>query len=79
MTSADGRVWVINGHPVRDVTGNVAGAVEITLDITERKRAEERLRSVEQEKTTILNSMAEHVVYYDKDFGLTKSQANLRV
>ncbi|MGB2697338.1 MAG: PAS domain S-box protein, partial [Candidatus Zixiibacteriota bacterium] len=70
MTSTDGRVWVINGHPVRDAKGDIAGAVEITLDITERKRAEGKLRFVEQEKATILNSMAEHVVYYDKEMSI---------
>jgi PAS domain S-box-containing protein len=30
----------ISGHPVRDALGNITGAVNITLDITDRKRAE---------------------------------------
>ena len=46
--SPDGRVWFIQGSPVRDEKGKIIGAVEITLDITERKRAEEALRECEE-------------------------------
>jgi len=38
--ASDGRAWFIQASPVRDDNGNTTGAVEITLDITERKRAE---------------------------------------
>lgn len=41
-TASDGRAWFIQASPVRDDDGNITGAVEITLDITERKRAGER-------------------------------------
>ncbi len=51
ISSPDGRYWLIRGSPVRDEQGNVAGAVETTLDITERKQAEEEMeRALEQEK-----------------------------
>ncbi len=40
--ASDGRAWFIQASPVRDDDGNITGAVEITLDITERKHAGER-------------------------------------
>jgi len=33
----DGKAWLIQGSPVRDEQGNITGAVEVTLDITQRK------------------------------------------
>jgi len=44
----DGRAWFILASPVRDEQGNVTGAVEIALDITERKRVEKALRQSEK-------------------------------
>ncbi|MBW2431724.1 MAG: PAS domain S-box protein [Deltaproteobacteria bacterium] len=45
----DGRWWHLKGHPVRDKNGRVTGMTELTLDITERKRAEEALRKAKDE------------------------------
>ncbi|MGB2929959.1 MAG: LuxR C-terminal-related transcriptional regulator, partial [Desulfobacterales bacterium] len=36
--------WFIRGYPVQDATGKIVGAIELTLDITERKQAEKELR-----------------------------------
>lgn len=44
IASPDGRVWRINAAPVKDKAGKVVGAVETVLEITERRRYEERLR-----------------------------------
>ena len=44
VTSPDGRVWNIRGCPVLNEQGDVAGAVEVTLEITDRRRAEEQLQ-----------------------------------
>ena len=45
----DGRWWYIQGHQVRDHNGHVMGMTEITLDITDRKRAEEALLTAKDE------------------------------
>jgi len=45
----DGRAWYIRGDPMRDDKGNIIGAVEVTLDITERKQAERELRKSRQQ------------------------------
>ena len=43
-TTPDGRYWYIQASGVRDGKGDIVGMVELTLEITERKRAEEELR-----------------------------------
>lgn len=48
-TTQDGRSWYIKGSPVLDSNGHFVGMVELTLDITERKQAEEGLRQVHDE------------------------------
>jgi two-component system sensor histidine kinase/response regulator len=40
----DGRAWFIRGYPVRDEEGAVIGGVEVTLDVSDRKRAEDALK-----------------------------------
>jgi PAS domain S-box-containing protein len=42
--TSDGRWWHIKGYPLRDDSGRTVGMVELTLDITERKRAEAELK-----------------------------------
>ncbi len=49
MTSPDGRVWYVKGFPVRDENGCLTGVVEVTRDITERKRDEEKLKKGEMQ------------------------------
>jgi PAS domain-containing protein len=42
-TTPDGRRWFIRDYPVRDQGGDVIGAVEVALDITEGKQIEAEL------------------------------------
>jgi PAS domain S-box-containing protein len=65
MTTTDGRVWFVRGHPVRDTNGNIEGAVVITLEITERKNAEERLRENE-EKFRNLAEQSPNMIFINK-------------
>ncbi|HQO33517.1 MAG TPA: PAS domain S-box protein [bacterium] len=55
VISPDGHCWSIAGSPVRDDNGDIIGAVETTLDITDRKRAEEALRDSEQRLADIFD------------------------
>jgi len=48
ITSPDGRVWFVRGYPVRGKKGNIAGLVEIVLEITDRKQTTEALRESEE-------------------------------
>jgi PAS domain S-box-containing protein len=63
MTTPDGRVWYIRGYPVSDEKGNIIGAVEITQNITERKRNEEALLL----HSLVYRSMQEAVLVFDLD------------
>ncbi len=47
LTTPDGRTWYIKGFPVRDENGILTGVVEVTRDISERKRDEEKLKKNE--------------------------------
>jgi two-component system cell cycle sensor histidine kinase/response regulator CckA len=44
----DGRAWFIRGHPVQDENGSIIGAIETTLEITERDQADKALRENEE-------------------------------
>ena len=48
-TSPDDRAWFIQAAPVRDRRGDTIGGVEIALDITRYKRAEEALQQLRRE------------------------------
>ncbi|NVL89457.1 MAG: response regulator [Desulfobacterales bacterium] len=47
VSCPDGRVWFVRSYPVRDGNDNLAGVVEVALDITEQKRAEEEKKKLE--------------------------------
>ncbi len=63
--------WVLSrSRPVRDEHNTTIGAVEIVLDITARKRAEEAQRASESKLRAIFNSLADGVIVTDLDFNI---------
>ena len=44
IISPDGRVWRTKGYPVRNDRGEIIGGVDVTLEITDRKQAEQKLQ-----------------------------------
>ncbi len=48
MTTPDGRIWYVAGYPVRDKDNKIIGVVESTLNITEIKTAEQKVRKSEE-------------------------------
>lgn len=49
ITIPEGKTWLIRGYPVHDEKGNIAGVVELCLDVSERKEAEEKLEILNKE------------------------------
>jgi PAS domain S-box-containing protein len=47
-TTPDGRSWFIRGYPMRDRHEKIIGGIEVTLDITERKKSEKALKESEK-------------------------------
>lgn len=56
QTLTDGRTWRITGCPVNDSDGRLAGVVEVSEDITERKQLESQIR--QSQKMESLGTLA---------------------
>ncbi len=80
MTTPDGRIWLVRGYPVRDVKGIITGAVEITIEITERKQAEKSLQENEERLRRIIEGANAGYFYIDQEGRFQKvNQAWLRM
>jgi len=60
-TTPDGRAWALKGSPIRDSNGNVIGGIEVTLDITARKLAEDALKKSEARYRHIIEDQTETI------------------
>jgi len=56
MKTPDGRIWRVAGCPVKDKDNNIVGAVESTLDITDKKMAEQKVKE-RSEALSVLNKI----------------------
>jgi len=63
-TTPDGRTWLVGGSSLRDERGRIIGAVEMTEDITARKKAEETLRHYER----AVEGSADLIAGVDRDY-----------
>jgi len=70
IATPDGRVWSIRGYPTRGENGAVTGLLEVTLDITERKQAEEALQAEKNKLQSVIDAMADGLSIQDKDFNI---------
>ena len=59
--------WIVRSSPIRSETGEVVAAMEISLDITPRKRLEEELKKSEQKYYAIFNNIPNPVFVLDQE------------
>lgn len=57
--------WIVNTAPIYDDSGNIIAAMEMCLDITQRKRLEEDLKASEQKYYAIFNNIPNAVLVLD--------------
>ncbi len=65
LTSPDGRTWLVRGYPVREKDQSLLGAVEVTLEITQRKLAEQALQESEERYKTLIQASPDAVTVTD--------------
>lgn len=49
LVTPDGKTWISCGSPIKDSDGSVQGVVHVAMNITARKRAEEKLQMANQQ------------------------------
>ncbi|MFW6133043.1 MAG: PAS domain S-box protein [Planctomycetota bacterium] len=76
VQTPDGRWWYVAGTPVRDDRGQVVGAVEATIEITNRKRAEAALRHGEHRFRTLAQLLPGIVAETDLEGNITFANHN---
>ena len=66
-TTPDGKTWLISGYPIKNEIGENIGAIEVTSDITDRKRAEEALKESEEKYRNLIVTTSEGFWLLDSD------------
>ena len=75
IATPDGKIWFIRGDPVRDANGDITGVVESTLDITERKKAEEEIQIQRARFESIFERSLEGIVTLDINNNILEANA----
>lgn len=75
MTTPDGKVWLIRSYPVRGAKGEIEGVVEATLEITERKKAEEALVQERNLLRTLIDNIPDYIYVKDTESRYVVSNA----
>lgn len=73
----DGRHWHVQGVPILGADGAVAAVVELTAEITEKKRAQEALRRSEERYRIIVETISHGILEIDATGTITYANAAL--
>ena len=67
LAGGEYRWWLIRNVPLRDKRGNVVKWYGTSIDIEDRKRAEERIRQDEKELRQLVEVIPQHVIVLEPD------------
>jgi histidine kinase len=59
--------WIVRTSPIKNARGEIVAAMEMSLDITERKQLEEKFKESEKKYHEIFNNMPNPVFVLDRD------------
>ena len=66
-TTEDGKTWLVRATPLRNADGDVIGAIETTLDITERMQAARALRDTAERFSQLFELNPDTMFILDED------------
>jgi PAS domain S-box-containing protein len=67
IATPDGRVWSIRGYPTLDENGVITGMLEVALDLTERKKAEQALADEATRRRILIDQSRDGIVILDQN------------
>ncbi len=70
LQTPDGKIWNVRGHPVRDTSGNIIGTIEISTDITEKKKAQKEIEKLKKQMEFILGVTKTGLDIIDSGFNI---------
>jgi PAS domain S-box-containing protein len=70
LETPDGKIWAVRGHPVRDTSGNLIGTIEISTDITEKKKAQKEIEKLKRQIEFILGVTKTGLDIIDSEFNI---------
>jgi PAS domain S-box-containing protein len=76
-TTEDGRQWFLKGYPITDAQGEVVGGVEVTLDITRRRKAEQEVLEEKRFSESLVSSLPGLFYVLDEEGHLVRWNENL--
>lgn len=68
---SDFKTWRIIGDPVFDEDGTIIGAIEISYDITQKKKAEEEIKRTKDHLEKLIHSTSEIIFSIDNQYKIT--------
>ncbi len=76
ITTGDNRVWFIKSRPVKNDSGIVIGAIEMTRDVTEQVQAEEAIKKIRERDEAFLKAIPDVMFILDKEGNFIDSESN---
>jgi len=67
ITTPDGRLWSIRGYPILDGNDVITGMLEVALDLTDRKKAEQALADEAIRRRILIDQSRDGIVVLDQN------------